>query len=188
MIEPPEQDPGQLARGHDRVIEVGGDADPGELLRDIVGAAGGVGEQHDAPPALPQEAQRLGYARKGREAVMQHPPYVDQEAVIALDQRADPFTDRNAGEAIDHGGRFGHQRCTSWTPLQTNLSDMTVPSPCIKVCVLDADRRACVGCGRTLDEIATWSTMSDDGRRRVLRAAAARVRARHDADEPVRTR
>jgi monothiol glutaredoxin len=33
------------------------------------------------------------------------------------------------------------------------------PSPCIKVCVLVPGNR-CSGCLRTLDEIATWGTMS----------------------------
>ncbi|MGH8188620.1 MAG: DUF1289 domain-containing protein, partial [Steroidobacteraceae bacterium] len=32
-------------------------------------------------------------------------------------------------------------------------------SPCIKVCVLDAES-ICIGCGRTIDEIAGWSRMS----------------------------
>jgi predicted Fe-S protein YdhL (DUF1289 family) len=33
------------------------------------------------------------------------------------------------------------------------------PSPCRNVCVLDASR-TCVGCGRTIDEIARWGRMS----------------------------
>ena len=32
-----------------------------------------------------------------------------------------------------------------------------VPSPCISVCVMDADGSVCLGCFRTLDEIAAWS-------------------------------
>ena len=32
-------------------------------------------------------------------------------------------------------------------------------SPCIDVCTLDASR-TCVGCRRTLDEIARWGSMS----------------------------
>ena len=35
----------------------------------------------------------------------------------------------------------------------------TAESPCIKVCQLDLDNR-CRGCGRTIDEIARWSTMT----------------------------
>ena len=33
------------------------------------------------------------------------------------------------------------------------------PSPCVNVCVLDAGR-TCIGCGRTIEEIAGWSRMS----------------------------
>lgn len=41
-------------------------------------------------------------------------------------------------------------------------------SPCIRVCVLDAARRQCLGCGRTIDEIARWGAMRDDEKQRVL--------------------
>jgi len=50
-----------------------------------------------------------------------------------------------------------------------------VPSPCIRVCKLDpAD--LCSGCGRTLDEIARWSRMSDTERRVTLMRAQERQR------------
>lgn len=39
-------------------------------------------------------------------------------------------------------------------------------SPCIKVCQIDLDRR-CYGCGRTLDEITAWSSMTLEQRRAV---------------------
>ena len=39
----------------------------------------------------------------------------------------------------------------------------TAASPCIKVCLLDQENR-CRGCGRTIDEIARWSTMTTDER------------------------
>lgn len=32
-----------------------------------------------------------------------------------------------------------------------------VPSPCISVCRMSADRSHCIGCFRTLDEIRLWS-------------------------------
>lgn len=46
-----------------------------------------------------------------------------------------------------------------------------VPSPCRKLCALDPATRICTGCGRTLDEIARWSSMSDAERA----AVAARL-------------
>lgn len=41
-------------------------------------------------------------------------------------------------------------------------------SPCIGLCQMDGQRRYCMGCGRTLNEIATWSRMSVDDKRAVL--------------------
>lgn len=43
-----------------------------------------------------------------------------------------------------------------------------VPSPCIKVCVMDDARGLCRGCLRTLNEIAAWSSMSAREKRDVL--------------------
>jgi uncharacterized protein len=49
-----------------------------------------------------------------------------------------------------------------------------VPSPCISVCRIDASTGLCIGCLRTLDEIASWSALDDDARRAVWRAIAKR--------------
>jgi len=51
-----------------------------------------------------------------------------------------------------------------------------VASPCTSVCQLNSDR-VCVGCGRTLDEIAEWSE-AGEGRRREIRATASQRLAR----------
>lgn len=48
-----------------------------------------------------------------------------------------------------------------------------VESPCIKVCTLDA-HNVCVGCGRTLGEIADWSRMSAAEQRLTCERAARR--------------
>ncbi|HEX5092162.1 MAG TPA: DUF1289 domain-containing protein [Burkholderiales bacterium] len=47
-------------------------------------------------------------------------------------------------------------------------------SPCTKVCVMDADNRYCLGCRRTLDEIARWGGMTDAEREAVLARLAER--------------
>ena len=52
---------------------------------------------------------------------------------------------------------------------------MTIASPCIKVCTLDPAAKLCVGCGRTLDEIARWTAMSPDDRRRVMALLPGRL-------------
>ena len=41
-------------------------------------------------------------------------------------------------------------------------------SPCTKVCVMDAEQRYCVGCLRTLGEIARWGEMNDEERAAVV--------------------
>jgi len=53
------------------------------------------------------------------------------------------------------------------------LPSSSVPSPCIKVCTLDA-KGICVGCGRTLSEIGQWSRLSADEQREVCRQALER--------------
>jgi uncharacterized protein len=50
-----------------------------------------------------------------------------------------------------------------------------VPSPCISVCTLDATRSTCLGCGRTLHEIATWVDMSAAQKRAVVASLPARM-------------
>ncbi len=49
-----------------------------------------------------------------------------------------------------------------------------VPSPCINVCVMDQANGVCIGCLRTLDEIAAWSVLDADARRAVLAAIGER--------------
>jgi uncharacterized protein len=49
-----------------------------------------------------------------------------------------------------------------------------VPSPCVDVCRIDEARGLCLGCARTLDEIAAWSTLDDEGKRAVWRLLPAR--------------
>ena len=34
-------------------------------------------------------------------------------------------------------------------------------SPCIKVCFVDPEQQMCVGCFRTLEELARWTHYSD---------------------------
>lgn len=41
---------------------------------------------------------------------------------------------------------------------------MAVPSPCTQVCTLDAVTGRCLGCLRTIEEIAAWATLDDGAR------------------------
>ena len=49
-----------------------------------------------------------------------------------------------------------------------------VPSPCNSVCRMDPNGATCVGCFRTLDEIARWVQLSDRERLLVIAAAEAK--------------
>jgi predicted Fe-S protein YdhL (DUF1289 family) len=51
---------------------------------------------------------------------------------------------------------------------------MSLRSPCVKVCEMDPVRRLCIGCWRTLDEIARWGAMSETEREAVMAALPAR--------------
>jgi len=55
-----------------------------------------------------------------------------------------------------------------------------IETPCIKVCTLDAASGICIGCGRTLDEIAVWSSLGDTRRREIMTCLNERLaRAGH---------
>lgn len=41
-------------------------------------------------------------------------------------------------------------------------------SPCIDICQIHPEARLCVGCLRTIDEIAAWGAMSADARAAIL--------------------
>lgn len=47
-------------------------------------------------------------------------------------------------------------------------------SPCINVCRMDVASGWCAGCLRTIDEIAAWARLDEDGRRAVRDAIERR--------------
>ena len=51
---------------------------------------------------------------------------------------------------------------------------MTVPSPCINICTLDAASGLCLGCARTLQEIRDCCNLDDSGKRAVWARIAER--------------
>jgi predicted Fe-S protein YdhL (DUF1289 family) len=48
-------------------------------------------------------------------------------------------------------------------------------SPCIKICTYDSESGLCRGCGRTLEEIGAWFSMTDAERRAVMAALPDRL-------------
>jgi hypothetical protein len=49
-----------------------------------------------------------------------------------------------------------------------------VDSPCVKICVVNPETGLCLGCRRTLDEIARWSRMTAEERRAIMASLPAR--------------
>jgi predicted Fe-S protein YdhL (DUF1289 family) len=68
--------------------------------------------------------------------------------------------------------------------IQVQAQTNKPPSPCISVCAMELRTGLCRGCLRTLDEIAVWSTLDDEGKRAVW----ARIEARASAQEQARGR
>ncbi|MEP7031796.1 MAG: DUF1289 domain-containing protein [Pseudolabrys sp.] len=52
-----------------------------------------------------------------------------------------------------------------------------IESPCVNICTLDARSGLCLGCARTIDEIARWSTLGAAERARVMAELPARKTA-----------
>jgi hypothetical protein len=50
-------------------------------------------------------------------------------------------------------------------------------SPCVKICVVDPLGGLCIGCGRSVAEIATWPEMEEPDRLAVMAALPERMRA-----------
>jgi predicted Fe-S protein YdhL (DUF1289 family) len=55
-----------------------------------------------------------------------------------------------------------------------NAPPRPIATPCVQVCVIDDDSGLCLGCFRTLDEIAGWAGFSEVERSAVMAALPAR--------------
>lgn len=55
------------------------------------------------------------------------------------------------------------------------INTPSTPSPCIDICDLDRTRQYCIGCGRSLDEIASWQAMGDTERFAIVDQLPARL-------------
>jgi predicted Fe-S protein YdhL (DUF1289 family) len=50
----------------------------------------------------------------------------------------------------------------------------TIATPCIKLCIVDGESGLCMGCFRSLPEVARWGGMSDEERREIMAGLAGR--------------
>lgn len=56
-----------------------------------------------------------------------------------------------------------------------------ISSPCIKVCAVSGRTGLCIGCGRTLAEIAAWGGLSEPERRAIMAELPTRLAAAEKA-------
>ena len=52
---------------------------------------------------------------------------------------------------------------------------MSIPSPCISVCVTDPGSDLCYGCARTTPEIAKWSKYTDEEKKEAIEISRSRM-------------
>lgn len=50
-----------------------------------------------------------------------------------------------------------------------------IQSPCVNICVVHPQARICTGCYRSIDEITSWSKMSNDERAEVMAELPSRA-------------
>jgi hypothetical protein len=48
-------------------------------------------------------------------------------------------------------------------------------TPCIQICVIDPRSALCIGCGRTLQEIAAWGGLDEPSRLKIMAGLPARL-------------
>ncbi len=65
------------------------------------------------------------------------------------------------------GKAIVRRRLTPYIGLVDHRTEDSLETPCIDVCEMDAGTGLCIGCGRTLDEIAGWADMSNEERRAI---------------------
>lgn len=53
----------------------------------------------------------------------------------------------------------------------------SIATPCVKVCIVDGATSQCLGCGRTLPEIAAWTRYTDAEREAIMAALPERLRS-----------
>ena len=65
----------------------------------------------------------------------------------------------------------------------TPMSAADISTPCVKICVVDPVSALCVGCGRSIAEIAAWRDMSEAERVAVMSGLDERLREARSRSE-----
>ncbi len=56
-------------------------------------------------------------------------------------------------------------------------AEAAIKTPCNRICVLHPTLRLCIGCGRSLEEIARWIELTDTARAEIMAQLPARLAA-----------
>ena len=49
-----------------------------------------------------------------------------------------------------------------------------IKSPCVKVCTMEKGWNLCIGCFRTMEQIAKWKTYTEEEKRKVIKESKIR--------------
>ena len=69
---------------------------------------------------------------------------------------------------VTRGVRPGDTTSTFLTARGIEVIDALMETPCVKICAVDPVTKSCTGCGRTLAEIAQWTSLGPAERRRIM--------------------
>jgi predicted Fe-S protein YdhL (DUF1289 family) len=69
-----------------------------------------------------------------------------------------------------------------------HISNMSIETPCIAVCMIDPKTSLCLGCGRTLPEIARWHRIESAERLAVMAQLSARMTEAGLTPPPIKPR
>jgi hypothetical protein len=58
--------------------------------------------------------------------------------------------------------------------MSARMDPAPIATPCIQVCVIDGESGLCLGCQRTLAEVASWVRFTDAERAAIMAGLAAR--------------
>ena len=110
------------------MIELRRYADTGDALDDVVGSPRRVRQQRDSLPRRFQGLEAFEGARQRSHSVMNHPPEIEDEPVIAGRQRSDASNQRNFHTACPNiTSRFyREERPRARTRSRTHIGDLGV--------------------------------------------------------------
>ena len=138
--------------------------------------------------AMFENAMRMFNPFAARQAGMMPPRRPGQRCRRAAEANARPLSAARAGQRRgDRGPQAQARRAAEPArgSQQEVLNPMADPapqpyaarrvmSPCKSICIMDAKSNLCLGCKRTIDEIARWPMMNDDERRTIVDSLKAR--------------